>query len=254
MEVIRDAFEPSGSESVRAVKATFSVAENAIRDEVMRYLGTFSGRNSLEKTRSRPSIERPAWQTPPEVEELPATMLHGDANQDEDDQWEDEPDSDRDSQGSQARESPRPVSPPSTLRSRRSGRSTSIRRTAIGTARSSRQASGATTPAEPLSPISPLQRSGSGGGFERTDSMNSVRSGDRVNILRGTETPQVRSRDTSPSRGGVRFAAELSRPTSRSGSPQPHHQALPHAYSGHDTPTSTYSTQRGSALKPLAKR
>jgi hypothetical protein len=259
VEVIRDAFENSGSEGMSAVKATFSVAENAIREEVMRYIGTFSGRNPLERTKSRPSMEKPALEAPPDVDESSVIVPHGDANHDDDDQWEDEPDSDRSSQQSQAKgreHSPRPVSPPSTLRSRRSGRSTSIRRTALGTARSSRRVSRESTPPEPLSPVSPIQRDRSGIAFERTDSINSVRSGDRVNMLRGTEAPQVRSRDPSPSRGGIRFAAELSRPPSRSGSPAPghHHHSLPYAHSGHDTPTSAPNTQRGSALKPLPKR
>jgi hypothetical protein len=99
VEVIREAFETTGSEGMRAVKAT-SVAENAIRDEGMRYLGIFSGRNSVERTKSRPSIEKPALQTPPVVDRSPVIVHHYDANQDDDDQWEDEPDSDRDSQHS----------------------------------------------------------------------------------------------------------------------------------------------------------
>jgi len=222
----------------------------------MRYLGTFSPRNSLERAKSRPSMEQPV-QTPPEIEELPVILRLDELNgQDDADQWEDEPDSDHGSQHSQPKEGPRPASPPSTLRSRRSGRSASIRRTALSTARSSRRTSREGTPPEPLSPVSPTLRLALSGAFERTNSMTSVRSGDRVNILRGTETPQIRSRDSSPSRGGVRFAPELSRPTSRSGSPQPHHHHhnLPHTYSGHDTPPSTSNTQRGSALKPTGKR
>ena len=223
----------------------------------MRYLGTFSQRNSLERSKSRPSAEHAREQQPTaEVDESPV-VVRLDDDQDDDDEWQDEPDSDR---ASQTKQTARPSSPPSTMRSRRSGRSSSIRRTALSTARSSQRASRDITPAEPasptspVSPVSPASPTPRGVAFERTDSVISVRSGDRVNILRGGgETPQVRSRDPSPNRTGVRFANALSRPTSRSGSPQPHHTYHNHPHSqGYEAPTP--QPQRGSALKPLPKR
>ncbi|KIM28941.1 hypothetical protein M408DRAFT_328997 [Serendipita vermifera MAFF 305830] len=254
VEVIRDAFDSSGSESARAIKATFSVAENAIRDEVMRYLGTFSGRTSLEKSKSRPSIEQ-TRQPAADIEESPVVVRLDDDEDEE--EWQDEPDSDQGSQSKRTRDS----SPAgSGMRHRRTGRSSSIRRTALGTARSSRRGSVDSTPAEPASPASPaspVQPVGTNVGFQRTDSIVSVRSGDRVNVLRGgvgVDTPQqVRSRDSSPNRTGVRFASALSRPTSRSGSPQPHHNYHNHPHNqGYETPAP--QPQRSSALKPMPKR
>ncbi|CAG8739937.1 4301_t:CDS:2, partial [Acaulospora colombiana] len=67
---------------------------------------------------------------------------------------------------------------------------------------------------DPAGPVSPR-----GVAFSRTDSIVSVSSNHRVARLREREagdTPNVRTRDSSPNRN-IRFAAELSRPASRSG-------------------------------------
>lgn len=278
VEVIRDAFESSGSRNIEAVKATFQVAENAIRDEVYRYLSNLSGRNSLEKSRSRGSqeLDRPAaaptpTAAPPPPNQEAATEEMTPVNEnDENEDWVDEPATDKSSTSSEGKQK----SSTSSLRRRRVGRSTSIRRSASDVAKSKRRTSldSPTTPVENTTPPA-LSRAASSAGFPRTDSVSSVKNGDRLGRLRlqesGTQTPSmVRSRDSSPSRN-VRFAPELSRPPSRPDTPSnelespqspqaPHTHAHSHSHSyshshSHSTP-SAYPTQRASALKPPLKQ
>ncbi|CAG7846549.1 Na(+)/H(+) antiporter [Serendipita indica DSM 11827] len=267
VEVIRDAYADSGNPNLDAIKATFTVAESAIKDEVRRYLGSFSQRPSLDDSASRSSKRKG-----PEIEEQRVGLEH-----DDEADWEDEPSSEAEGAGKKIK---RPSSP----RGRRhGGRNASIRRTALGAARNSRHASvddeATNTPivtvpslpggssgilvrtgteltrtdsrhSSPSTPNQPQPRYGSTAiDFIRTDSISSVRSGnggDRVARLRlregGADTPNVRSRDSSPSRG-VRF--ELSQPPS-----QP---SLPHPHAREQQQEPDPNPQRASALKPLRR-
>ncbi|KAG8760091.1 hypothetical protein FRC14_004077 [Serendipita sp. 396] len=258
VEVIRDAFADSGRPNMDAVKATFTVASDTIRDEVMRYLGAFSQRGSLEKSRSH-SHSRPASIQEilaPEsqiqrVDSLKESEIVLEPDDSED--WVDEPTSEPESVDSGGK----PRKKTATSRTKRpGGRSTSMRRAAMDGARSSQQTSGNVTPQQTSGNVTPtvsvaldrqpsLIQSTHGSTaieFQRTDSISSVKSGDRVARLRvregtGTSTPGVRSRDSSPSRN-VRFAAEPSKPQS-----QP--PSTPVEPSDHP--------QRASVLKPLRR-
>ncbi|PVG00266.1 hypothetical protein CPB86DRAFT_805957 [Serendipita vermifera] len=295
VEVIRDAFESSGLRNLNAVKATFSVAEHAIREEVLRYLGTFSARQSLERSRSRNSTHKTI--TPSETKNKKeheerdnpdVTEIITPIDNDDNEEWEDEPEDELASLGSDSKKRNRPPSP----RSRRTSRSTSIRRNVSGgnTRLTHRRVTKEDTPPEieidrgtppspatPATPASPsrvpsgigLSRTDSiasdsagpisprGVAFSRTDSIVSVGSNHRVARLRERETgdtPNVRSRDSSPSRN-VRFAAELSRPTSRSGSPAPHRHHHHHSHSNSEVESpNPYATQRASVLKGPVRR
>jgi hypothetical protein len=183
---------------------------------------------------------------------------------DDNDEWIDEPATDKSSTSLEGKRRAQPSSP----KRRRVGKKTSIHRSALDTTKGKRRTSeeAPNIPGSPVENITPpvLSRVGSSAGFQRTDSISSVKTGDRLGRLRyqeGSESPHiVRSRDSSPGRN-VRFAAELSRPPSRSDTPHnepdsPHTTHVPHAYASHphSSNSSPYSTQRASVLKSSLKR
>jgi hypothetical protein len=279
----------------------------------MRYLGTFSARQSTERSRSRTSTyekdtvphtnrghkehgaTQPTSSTANKTQEEPhgenpnsgpnITEIISPVDNDENEEWEDEPEDELASLGSDGKKKNRPPSP----RSRRAGRTTSIKRTSLGgnSRLTQRRVNKETppeieinqgTPPSPATPVTPRTPSGvplsrtesntsdvaspisprmpSGVAFSRTDSIVSVGSNHRVARLRerGGETPNVRSRDSSPSRN-VRFVAELSRPTSRSGSPAPHrHHHHSHSHSNSEVESPNANAQRASVLKGPVRR
>ncbi|KAG8816140.1 hypothetical protein FRC17_000418 [Serendipita sp. 399] len=221
VEVIRDAFADSGRPNLDAMKATFTVAENAIREEVMRYLGAFSQRGSVEKTRSH--------SRPTSIQEIPVTLTQKSnptpskesavvlEPDDESEDWVDVPASDQESTGAGTGSGGKSHKRAKSPRMKRSGtnRSVSMRRAAISGAQSSQEASGTATPIAE----SPVERQPGAPTleFQRTDSVSSVKSGDRVARLRAregtsTSTPGVRSRDSSGERqAGTSTAIEFQR-------------------------------------------
>lgn len=248
------------------------VAENAIRDEVYRYLSSFSTRNSLEKSRSRGSQDQdrkapaPAPTAPsvPPTQEAAPEGVTPIIDNDENDEWIDEPATDKSSTDAEGKRRAQPSSP----RRRRIGKKTSIHRSALDTTKGKKRTNeeAPSSPSSPMENITPpvLSRVGSSAGFQRTDSISSIKTGDRLGRLRyheGSESPHmVRSRDSSPGRN-VRFAAELSRPPSRPDTPHnepdsPHTTQAPHAYASHphSSNSSPYPTQRASVLKSPLKR
>lgn len=218
----------------------------------MRHLGGFSGRNSLDKQRPQnPDVNTAVGRGATEGEKMTPTSEDSievsgrPVDNDGSEEWVDVTGSDASSVNSAGKQRVRS----SALRQRKTGnRSTSMRRSALGAVRASRRASkdyaqqaeDAVPTIESVSSVP--ARVASGVGFDRTDSISSVN--DRVARLRSSESSHMmKSRDSSPNRG-VRFAADLSRPPSRPGTPQ----------NEPESNGSSYPTRRTSALKPPTKR
>lgn len=194
MEVIRNAFEPEGGPSLHAVKTTFHVAEAAIREEVMKYLGNATPRSSTERPgsrlggslRSRPSKESTRLNV---TQEKPEIIV---GSPDDDEDWEDEPVSETSSPSDETK--PRKLSP------RKTKRRESLRRSAVSGAK--------TTRASEENPVIEVPAARQSVDLQRTDSQSSFGPRHRVTRLRAedaSDNRHMRSRESSPSRA-IRFA------------------------------------------------